>query len=264
MKKEAVLAALAEHPWARHLSVLDTVDSTNTAVILLAQQGAPAGTTIIADHQTGGRGRHGRSFCSPAGQGVYLSVLLRPDCAAEELGLLTVMSAVAMCDAVETVCGIRPGIKWTNDLVLGGKKLGGILTELSIASDGRADYVVIGVGINVGQTESVFPPELQTIAASIFEQTGIRPERERLAAEMIRAFHRMASALPGDSAWLERYRADCVTVGKEIRILRAGTQCFGHADAIGEDGSLLVTYRDGTKGAVTAGEVSVRGLFGYE
>ncbi len=141
MKYEAILAALGGHPWTDRIVVLDEVDSTNTEAKRLALKSAPDGTVVISDHQTGGRGRQGRSFSSPAGQGVYLTVLLRPNCTAQQLGLLTVMAAVAVCDAVEAACGVRPGIKWTNDLVLGGKKLCGILTELSLAPDGTVDSV---------------------------------------------------------------------------------------------------------------------------
>ena len=263
VKLEAILAALGGHVWSGRVLVLDMTDSTNTQAKLLAQKSAPDGTVVIADHQTGGRGRQGRSFSSPAGQGVYLTALLRPDCAAQQLGLLTVMAAVSVCDAVETACGVRPGIKWTNDLVLGGKKLGGILTELSVTPDGSVDYVVVGAGVNVNQTAAEFPPELRAVATSIFEQTGKRIDREVLAAEMIRALHHMAQALPGDGVWLDRYRADCITVGKAVRIFRAGEMHTARADGIGDDGSLLVTYDDGTTGAVTAGEVSVRGLLGY-
>jgi BirA family biotin operon repressor/biotin-[acetyl-CoA-carboxylase] ligase len=265
MNQAEVLAALGAHPWREQVIVLPEVDSTNTYAKLLAQQGALSGTVVIADCQTGGRGRLGRSFASPAGCGVYLTVLLRPALTAAGLETLTVRSAVAMCDAVEAATGTRPGIKWTNDLVLGGKKLSGILTELSVeAESGMAEYVVIGIGVNVSQKPEDFPPEVRPMATSLTEALGQPVSRAVLAAEMIRALAGMARELArGDAAWLTRYRSDCVTLHKQVRVLRGGEERFAYADDVDESGALLVTWDDGTTGRVFSGEVSVRGMYGY-
>ncbi len=255
-------AALGDHPWAERIIVLPEVDSTNNYANQLAQSGAPDGTVVLAERQTGGRGRMGRSFDSPAGVGVYLTVLLRPSARADELSSLTLRAAEAMCDAVEKAAGVRPGIKWTNDLVLGQKKLCGILTELSVeAESGMAEYVVIGIGVNVGQQPEDFPPEVRPVATSLREQTGRAVRRAALAAEMIRALSRMAEN--GDGAWLARYRADCVTLGREIRVIAGGRARPARANGVDETGALLVTWDDGTSGRVFSGEVSVRGLYGY-
>ena len=132
--KEKILSHLpAECPWRDTLHWYSRTDSTNTQAKKLAKQGAPQGTVLVAGNQSAGRGRMGRSFQSPDGQGVYLSVILRPNCAPAELMHLTCAVGVAMINAVETVCSIRPQLKWINDLVIGSKKLGGILTELSLA-----------------------------------------------------------------------------------------------------------------------------------
>ena len=146
-----------DFPWKHSIQYFPTIDSTNTRAKLLAAQGAPHGTVLIAGHQSGGRGRMGRSFHSPEGMGIYLSVILRPDCPATDLMHLTCAAGVAMCDAVEAAAGFRPGIKWTNDLIWGKRKLGGILTELSLKSDGTADYAVVGIGINCCQQPEDFP-----------------------------------------------------------------------------------------------------------
>ena len=132
-------------PWRESIHYYPTIDSTNTQAKHLAAQGAPHGTVLIAGHQTGGRGRLGRSFHSPEGLGIYLSVILRPNCLAKDLMHLTCATAVAMCDAVEAAAAFRPGIKWTNDLIWGKRKLGGILTELSLNPDGAVDYAVVGI-----------------------------------------------------------------------------------------------------------------------
>ena len=162
---KAIEAHLGGCPW--QVQVFEEVTSTNTLLKELGRQGAPAGTVLVADRQTGGRGRLGRTFLSPGGVGVYLSALIRPDCAPIELMHLTCAVAVAMCDAVENAFGFRPGIKWTNDLVVGKKKLGGILTELGLdPKTGRVSYAVLGIGINCGQTEADFDESIRAMATS--------------------------------------------------------------------------------------------------
>ena len=140
--KQEILSALGNHPWAETLQYHDCVESTNDLAKVLADGGAPHGTVIIAGKQTRGRGRMGRTFQSPADSGIYLSVILRPDCKADKLMHLTCATGVAMCNAVESATGYRPGIKWINDLVACNRKLGGILTELSLAPDGGVRYAV--------------------------------------------------------------------------------------------------------------------------
>lgn len=262
LSAEEIRAALGEHPWSETITVLPEVNSTNSYARQLALRGAPEGTIVLAETQTGGRGRMGRSFFAPPGQGVYLTAVLRPRARADALGDLTVRAAEALCDAVERACGVRPGVKWTNDLVLGGKKLCGILTELSVqpGSD-RADFVVLGAGVNVTQREEDFPEALRGVATSICAQTGQHAARAQLAAEMIRALSRVAAG--EDAGWLARYRADCVTLGRAVRVVRAGSARTGFAEDVDETGALLVTWDDGTRERVFSGEVSVRGLEGY-
>ncbi len=241
----------------------DTIDSTNTRAKQLAAGGAPAGTVLIADRQTAGRGRLGRSFLSPAGTGIYMSIILRPNCPPAQLMHLTCAAAVALCDAVENALGFRPGIKWINDLVAGGKKLAGILTELSIdPKTGLVDYAVVGVGINCNQTE--FPPELQTIACSAAMILGHSIDRSALAAAMIQSFEAMNRSLLTEKVTvMECYRQNCVTMGKEITLIRGDVRRNGKALNITPDGALLVEFSDGSREAVNSGEVSVRGLLGY-
>ena len=154
--REKIIKNLREScPWQDSLLWFDSIESTNTHARELARQGAAHGTVLIADHQTGGRGRLGRSFHSPAGSGVYMSVILRPNCNPQEIMHLTCAAAVAMCDAVETAAGFRPGIKWTNDLVCGHRKIAGVLTELGFDSHGNVDFAVVGIGINCCQQKQI-------------------------------------------------------------------------------------------------------------
>ena len=156
--KENILSNLtAECPCRDTLHWYPTIDSTNTQAKRLAKEGAPHGTVLIAGQQTGGRSRMGRTFQSPAGMGVYLSVILRPNCDPQQLMHLTCAAGVAMVEAVKRVCGILPQVKWINDLVVSGKKLGGILTEMSV-DQGMVEYAIIGIGINcLQQKEDLHP-----------------------------------------------------------------------------------------------------------
>ena len=259
----AIRACLGESPW--QVQIFEEIASTNTLLKELGRQGAPAGTVIVADRQTGGRGRLGRTFLSPGGVGVYLSALIRPNCAPTALMHLTCAVAVAMCDAVENAFGFRPGIKWTNDLVVGNKKLGGILTELGLdPKTGMVDHAVLGIGINCGQIESDFDESIRSMATSVRMVTGQNASRERLIAEMIKALDAMDRALlTSPAAILERYRADCITLGQDVSILRGDEIRHGWALDIDAEGGLIVRYDSGETGTVTSGEVSVRGLYGY-
>lgn len=256
---------LKDHPWADRIHLLETVDSTNTYAKALGAQGAPDGTVVIAEQQTGGRGRLGRSFSSPKGAGIYLSVILRPAVRPEQILHLTCACAAAMCDAVEAACGLRPGVKWTNDLIVGDKKLAGILTELSIQPEnGRIQYAVVGVGINCRQKKEDFPPDVQEKACSLEMVLGKLVDQNRLAAEMLRAFGKLEETLLSDKAkWMDQYRRDCVTLGREIAVVRGDAARRGTALDIDADGGLLVRYENGEEETVAFGEVSVRGLYGY-
>jgi BirA family biotin operon repressor/biotin-[acetyl-CoA-carboxylase] ligase len=263
LDQAGVLRALGSHPWRELVRVLPEVDSTNNLVKKLAAEGAPEGTVVIADRQTAGRGRRGRTFSSPSGVGIYLSVLLRPKAKPEELLHVTALVGTAMCSAVESVCGVRPGVKWTNDLVMGKHKLCGILTELSLEAETReVDYVVPGIGVNCNQES--FPEELKDIAASLRMQTGRPVDRCALAAAMVRELYRMNETMFTEKeAWLAQFARDCVTLGQDVRVVRGDHVYPAHADGIGPDGELLVTRADGTREAISSGEVSIRGMYGY-
>ena len=225
----------------------------------------PDGLAVVALEQTGGRGRRGRRFLSPPGKGIYLSVLLRPRCSLEQVSALTAWTAVAVCGALEKLCGFRPGIKWPNDVIWEGRKLCGILTELELeAESGRLSHVIVGVGVNISQTAEDFGPELAPVAASLLQALGRIPRRAEVAAAVLAALDDMYAAFPGAwEEWLERYRAGCLTVGRPVRVLRPGGEAEGFAQGIDEDFSLLVRWPDGRTEAVSSGEVSVRGLLGY-
>lgn len=262
--KEKILNHLhAECPWRDTLHWYSVTDSTNTQAKALAAAGAPQGTVLIAGKQTGGRGRMGRTFQSPENAGVYLSVILRPGCPPAKLMHLTCAAGVAMVEAVEKVSGIRPQVKWINDLVVGGKKLGGILTEMSL-DNGTVDYAIIGIGINCTQQERDFHPEIKGLATSLSMAAGRTIQPEALAAAMIEALWRMSLVLFSEKEQImDAYKASCITLGKDIQVLRGGSIRPGKAIDLDDDGGLLVEFPDGSREVVASGEVSVRGLYGY-
>jgi BirA family biotin operon repressor/biotin-[acetyl-CoA-carboxylase] ligase len=253
---------LAGHPWQDKIIWLDTIDSTNTYAKELARNGAPEGTVVIADHQTGGRGRMGRSFTSPAGMGIYMSIILRPECFPEELMHLTCAAGLAASNAVSDVTDRVPGIKWTNDLILARRKLGGILTELSVDPQTRkVEWAIIGIGINCCQEETDFPEEIRPIAISLHISPA---KRLQLIAAIIRTFHQMRPYLFTEKdGIMEDFRHRCVTLGQDISILRGDEVRHGKAVDVDNDGGLVVAFSDGHLETVTSGEVSIRGMYGY-
>ncbi len=250
---------LSGHPWADKLQYFDSIDSTNTYAKKLAVEGAPSGTIIMAGHQTAGRGRLGRSFSSPENMGIYLSVILRPDCYPSEIMHMTCAAGVA---AVKAIGDPEIGIKWTNDLVLGKRKLGGILTELSINHfTQKIAWVVVGIGINCCQRNSDFPKDIQHMACSLnMDRQGV----PKLAADLIRALYEMdGSLLVKQAEIMEEFRSKCITIGSQISVVRGDDVRHGKAVWVNDDGGLVVEYPGDSAEIVTSGEVSIRGMYGY-
>lgn len=265
VRPEVLAQALSGCRLGREIVCLDTTDSTNSEVKRRAAAGAKEGLVVTAEEQAGGRGRRGRNFQSLRGQGLYLSALLRPALPPATAVELTAYTAVAVCDGIEVCCGVRPQIKWTNDIVLGGKKLCGILTEMEIEGEsGALNFVVVGIGVNVKQTPSDFGPELSSIAISLESYLGRTVYRGALVEHILRSLDEMYKDFPEKKElWLARYRSDCVTVGREVVILRDNKEKSAYAEGIDHNFNLMVRFPDGRHENITAGEVSVRGLLGY-
>lgn len=255
---------MAQRIIGREIIRLDSIDSTNTHLMSLAAQGAEEGLVVMADRQTAGRGRRGRSFQSTEGLGLYLSVLVRPNIPAIDAPELTAWTAVAVCDGIQAACGKRPQVKWINDLIANGRKLGGILTELALNPDGTLSHVVVGIGINVKHRRKDFDPELQDMATSLAQWLDREVDRNELADHILTALDEMYHHLPHDRAeFLSRYRSDCVTLGRNVRVLSADRATPAVAEDIDEHFRLQVRYEDGSTAVLNAGEVSVRGLWDY-
>ena len=228
------------------LRVFDSIDSTNTYAKAWAREGAMTPAVVIASQQTAGRGRLGRSFFSPEG-GLYLSLIVPSN--GFSPGNFTTLAAVAACNAIRSVTGLKTDIKWVNDLLLKGKKVCGILAEGVILNQALS-YIVIGIGINTGPVD--FPKELRDIAGTLHQQNH-PVDREQLVACLI---NEILNALPNMPAHMPTYRSKCITIGRKVSFINEGKQTTGHAVTVDDDGALLVETKIGTVRLV-AGEVSL-------
>lgn len=265
MKQQILSLIPQQHPWRSLLVYHDCIPSTNDLAKKLAKEGAAEGTIIIAREQTAGRGRMGRSFHAPAGLGLYFSVILQPKCPPDQLLHLTCAAAVAACDGIEKCCGFRPRIKWINDLIADNRKLGGILTEMSLDSKtGLVAWAVIGIGINCLHQKEDFPAELRDFTTSLLQTTGQQILPYQLAACFSESFYELSHTLLSQrDANMNRYRNDCITIGRQVVLLRGEEKRYGTALQIEDDGALTVRFDDGKIQSVQSGDVSVRGMYGY-
>lgn len=255
MTESDILPLLRGTPPGLTVRVVDECDSTNTALKRDAAE-LPADSVLIAKRQTGGRGRLGRSFYSPEGTGLYMSVLLRPSLSAGDLTLITPAAAVAVCRAIESVYGVEAKIKWVNDVYAHGKKVCGILTEAVFSPGGALSHAVLGIGVNVSPPPGGFPAELTHIAGTVLDAPRPR-SLPALAAGILSEFYTVYDSLPGydlASEYAPRlmYVKDTVDVrrGDEVR----------RAQVLGSDGRcrLLVRYPDGGTEALSGGEITIR------
>lgn len=249
--------------WAgQQLIYKKEIDSTNLETGRLSPE-LFHGAVIVAEAQTAGRGRRGRKWISESGENLYFSILLKPDFAPVQASMVTLVMAQAVAEAIEAVCGCNCQIKWPNDIVVCGKKVCGILTEMQVESD-AIRYVVIGVGINVNQKE--FEDQGLKYAGSLFGETGVETDRAELLAEVLLQFERHYEDFCKDGSLKSMkaaYEAKLANRNKEVRVLDPKGTYQGIALGINDKGELLLRREDGTEEAVFAGEVSVRGLWGY-
>jgi BirA family biotin operon repressor/biotin-[acetyl-CoA-carboxylase] ligase len=240
----------------RDIQVFEETTSTNDVVEKLARDGVKEGFVVFAESQTKGRGRLGRKWSSPTHKGLWFSVLLRPNLCPQETTQLTVISATALRRAFKTVAGVSAEIKWPNDLLLGGKKVAGILTEMSAEVD-RVRHVILGIGVDVNQDANEFAPELRSIATSLKIAAGEEISRAELATEILHEldadYARVCARKFPEIA--DEWEAACVTIGKNVTVHMGERQFRGRAESLDDDGALLVRTEHGHLERVIGGDV---------
>ena len=257
------LKSIQKTKWVgKEIFYFPTIDSTNTKAKQLAEEGCPSGTLVVADQQEAGRGRRGRAWESQRGSGIFMTLLLKPEILPDTASMLTLVAALAVSCAIRRLTGRPAGIKWPNDIVMGGKKLCGILTEMSAQID-YINHVVIGIGINVHQES--FGEELARTATSLYLQTGERGNRARLIEEILEQFERYYAVFLETqdlSGLVKEYEEHLVNMHQSVRVLDPKEPFDGKAMGITARGELIVDTWESRR-IVSAGEVSVRGIYGY-
>lgn len=240
----------------RDIRVFERTTSTNDVAEKLARDGVGEGVVVFAEEQTRGRGRLGRVWLSPTRKGLWFSVLLRPPFGPQETTQLTVISATALRRAVQRVTGLKADIKWPNDLLIGGRKAAGILTEMSAELD-RVRHVILGIGVDVNVAAAEFPAELRKTATSLSRELGAEVSRAELAVEILRELDAdYAQVCAGKFAGLaDEWEAACVTMGRKVAVHAGDRQFRGQAEALDEDGALLVRTEHGHLERVIGGDV---------
>lgn len=255
--------SLLDTEWAgKPVVYYPETDSTNIRIRHLGDEGAPHGTLAVADRQTAGRGRRGRTWESLGGSCIYMSILLRPDLAPEKAPMLTLVMACGVAEGIMDCADVKVQIKWPNDIIVSGKKLAGILTEMSTQVD-YINHVTVGVGINVNVQN--FPEEIQT-ATSLLSETGTQTKRAPVIAAVMKHFeenYKIFMQTEDMSGLMEKYSSLLVNQGREVLILEKDAEYKAYAEGINQKGELVVRREDGTVENICAGEVSVRGVYGY-
>lgn len=236
-----------------------SLESTNREARTLASGGVPGGSLVVAEEQVQGRGRMSRGWFSPKGLGIWCSLILRPEVQPGEAPPVTMLTAVAVASAVEKVAGVAPGIKWPNDLLVGGKKICGILTEMSAEME-RVNFLVVGVGINVNTPLEDFPEELKEIATSLYRVKNEPISRLKLLKHFLREFECYYQRWINDGFGpiLEEWKKRCVSLGCSVRVSTSREVWDGWAEDVDSDGALLVRMPGGSVKRFVAGEVSLR------
>ncbi len=266
---ESEIASRLHTRWAgRKLYFLESTGSTNSDAKRFAEEGEPHGTTVAADRQTAGKGRRGRSWESPAGRSIYFTIVLRPRFAPDRASMVTLVMALSVAEAIQEVTGLDTGIKWPNDIVVNRKKVVGILTEMSMTPEmNEMQFLVAGVGVNVNQDSPAdFPEELRETATSLKIEAGRQFDRAALLERILARFetdYELFEQTLDLSALKARYEAHLTGRDAGVRVLDPAGEYNGISRGITGTGELIVEKEDGERVLVYAGEVSVRGLYGY-
>ena len=261
---EAEIRSLMDTEWAgKNIVYFDEIDSTNNRAKELGEKDGAHGTLFVADRQVAGKGRRGRVWESPKGISIYMTILLRPDLIPTKAPMLTLVMAQSVAEGIREVTGMETGIKWPNDIVMNKKKVCGILTEMSTEID-YINHVVIGAGINVNQDD--FPEDIRKTASSLKMELGKQVKRSELIAAIMKSFEKDYEIFVKTedlSGLQELYNSMLVNLDRDVKVLEPGNEYEAHALGINKTGELIVRTAEGEEKEIYAGEVSVRGVYGY-
>ncbi len=254
----AELQARLDTRWmGRAVEIHEEIGSTNTRAVALALAGAAAGTVVLAEHQTEGRGRLGRRWHSPTGSALLMSIILRPRVAPQQAHRAMMVCSLAAIEAIERTCGLRAQVKWPNDVVIDGKKLGGMLAEMGLR-DGALDYVVVGLGLNVNLDPAVLP-EAMAPPTSLRAELGYTISRLDLLVAFLRKMEELCDCMAGGWSPHEVWRRSLVTLGQRVQVGTPQEMIEGWAEDVDADGALLLRVADGSLRQVLVGDVTLRG-----
>lgn len=247
----------------RDIQVFQETASTNDIIEKLARDGVKEGVVVFAESQTKGRGRLGRKWISPAGKGLWFSVLLRPKLSPQETTQLTVAAATALARAIQSQTRLAPEIKWPNDLLLRGRKVAGILTELNVEMD-QVNHVILGIGLDVNQSASDFPAEVRKIATSLKIESKSTVNRAALAAAILQELERDYARISegGFVGLADEWESRCTTLGRNVSVMIGDRRVRGRAEALDDDGALLIRTEHGRIERIMGGDVTVEKLEG--
>jgi BirA family biotin operon repressor/biotin-[acetyl-CoA-carboxylase] ligase len=256
LRQSDVIFGLKTRIIGKEFRLLREVASTNTLAMELAAEGTPEGTVVVAETQTGGKGRLGRKWISPKGN-LYLSVVLRPNIPTHKAPLITLMGAVAVAAAIRKTCGLEAGIKWPNDILISGKKVSGLLTEMSAEQD-RIRHIVLGIGVDVNMENDALPPEIRGLTTTLAAEAGAKIDRTTLLQQILRDLENWyQQLLSNDAAVLEEWNRLNMTIGSRVSVSGAGETLEGLAQGVENEGRLVVRLDDGTIRTVAAGDVTI-------
>lgn len=256
LRRDDIRTGLKTKIVGREIHLFAELASTNTLAMEMAAKGAPEGAVVLAEVQTGGKGRLGRKWISPKGN-LYLSVILRPRIPTHKAPLITLMGAVAAASAIRNVCQVQASIKWPNDILVEGRKVSGLLTEMSAEPD-RVKHIVLGMGINVNMEMSRLPPDLRAITTTLAAETKTPVDRTALLQQVLRELdHWYGIFLRNDADVLKEWETLNLTIGNRVGVSGAGETLEGYAQGIDSEGRLIVRLDDGASRTVAAGDVTL-------
>lgn len=263
LSKDEIMEGLSTNSLGKEMHIYDKIDSTNKHAKRLALEGANHGMLVIAEQQTQGKGRMGRKWISKDKSGIWMTLILRPKNHPNQASMLTLLAGLAVVKTINQLTDIKAWIKWPNDIIINQKKVAGILTEMSSEID-YINYVIVGIGINVNTEE--FDLEIKDIATSIFIENKKEYNRSHIIKRILELFEEYYEKFLANGSlkpFIQEYMELCITMNKEVKVIKGQDTFIGYAQRINEYGEIIIIDKNERIHKINSGEVSVRGMYGY-